>query len=77
MAMGYSIEAGIIAGLIFAAIGAALLVSGVMLWEHAGFGNLSYPDSLRIVIPGVTLVVLGVQTISNGFIFHILLRTHS
>ena len=31
-------------------------------WNAEGFGNLAYPDTLRIVIPGSTLITIGLQT---------------
>jgi hypothetical protein len=32
---------------------------------------LSYPDSLRVVIPAVTAITLGVQSIFSGFVLAI------
>lgn len=64
-------------GLLLAIAGGALLAFGVMLWQREGFGSLSYPDSLRIVIPAVTLVILGVQIIFNSFLISMVSRAHA
>jgi glycosyltransferase involved in cell wall biosynthesis len=64
---GNPIEWGVI-------IGGTLLSCGLFLfgyvfldWKRAEFGALSYSDSLRIVIPAVTLMALGVQSVFCGF----------
>jgi len=36
--------------------------------EPVEFGQLSYPGSLRIVIPAVTLIMLGMQVIFTSFL---------
>jgi hypothetical protein len=55
---------------IFSGIG--LIIYALLVWKAAGFGRLSYPDSLRIIIPGITAVGLGVQASFAGFILAIL-----
>jgi glycosyltransferase involved in cell wall biosynthesis len=67
-----NLEAGLIAGLVFFLIGFALLLFDVVNWRHHNFGQLSYPDSLRITIPGVTLIMLGLQIIFSSFFLSIL-----
>jgi hypothetical protein len=47
--------------------GFGLLGEGVLYWRHHNFGPLSYPDSLRLVIPGVTALTLGVEIIFSSF----------
>jgi hypothetical protein len=73
----YDVEVGILVGVGMTLVGLALLVASLLRWQEVGFGHLSYSGSLRVVIPGVALIVLGMQTMFNGFIFQILLRTHS
>ncbi|NIN01471.1 MAG: glycosyltransferase [candidate division Zixibacteria bacterium] len=67
-----TLEVGILIGLIFAASGLGLLISAFLYWAKLGFGELSYPDSLRIVIPAVTSLTLGVQIIFSSFFMSIL-----
>jgi hypothetical protein len=44
--------------LLLALAGVGLLLFGIFAWNQVGFGQLSYPDSLRIVIPAETLIML-------------------
>jgi glycosyltransferase involved in cell wall biosynthesis len=62
-----TVEYGLVVGLLFMIVGLALLVYAVFFWGKTGFGDLSYSSSLRVVIPGVTLLGLGMQTIFTGF----------
>jgi glycosyltransferase involved in cell wall biosynthesis len=64
------------AGLLISLAGAGLLLFGVAIWHGVDFGTLSYPDSLRIVIPGVTLIMLGVQLIFASFLISMVSRGH-
>jgi hypothetical protein len=67
-----NLERGLIAGCLIALAGLAMLVSAVLLWRHAHYGGISYPESLRRVIPGVTLVTLGMQTAFSSFFLGLL-----
>jgi hypothetical protein len=53
---------------------AGLLLLGVALnrWRLADFGELDYASTMRVVIPGVTLVALGFQAILGGFLVSVL-----
>jgi glycosyltransferase involved in cell wall biosynthesis len=66
------VEWGVSIGLVLLLLGAGYLVYSVLKWQEVGFGNLSYPESLRIVIPGVTAVALGIQCIFSGFALAVL-----
>lgn len=67
-----TLEVGILIGLILAASGLGLLTGAFLYWAKLGFGELSYPDSLRLVIPAVTSLTLGVQIIFSSFFMSIL-----
>lgn len=67
-----TLEAGIVAGLFSILCGIGLLVVAVRNWAAHDFGPLSYPESLRYVIPSVTLFILGVQIIFSSFVLGIL-----
>jgi len=41
-------------------------------WRLAGFGPLDYARTMRIVIPGATLVALGVQLAFSSFMVSLL-----
>jgi len=72
----FSLERGIIAGLIIATVGLGFLVAAVLKWRAAGFGIISYPESLRLVIPAVTCLTVGVQTLFSSFFLSILDLKH-
>jgi hypothetical protein len=68
----FSLERGIVAGGIIALAGLAFLAEAILKWQRTGFGEMSYPESLRLVIPAVTLLTLSVQTIFSSFFLSIL-----
>ena len=49
-----------------------MLGAAVNAWRLAGFGPLDYAHTMRWVIPGVTLVALGVQTVLGSFFASVL-----
>jgi glycosyltransferase involved in cell wall biosynthesis len=67
-----NLEVGILIGLIIAVSGLGLLIGAFLYWAKLGFGEMSYPDSLRLVIPAITLLTLGVQIIFSSFFMSIL-----
>ena len=52
--------------------GLALLLAAVNQWRLAGFEHLDYAGTMRLVVPGVTLTALGLQTILSSFFVSIL-----
>ena len=68
----FTLERGIVMGALSIVAGAAFLIAAVLKWKHAGFGQLSYPESLRLVIPAITLTTLGVQVVFSSFFLSIL-----
>ena len=68
----FSVELGIIVGafLLLAGLGASLYAVGY--WGSAAFGDLDPAQSLRIVIPGATALVVGLQTIFSSFFLGVL-----
>lgn len=67
-----TLERGLLAGAGALAIGAVLLAAAVNAWREVGFGPLDYSRTMRLVIPGVTMATLGVQTIFSSFFMSIL-----
>jgi hypothetical protein len=72
----FSLERGIVVGVLIAAVGLGFLGAATWKWKAAGFGIISYPESLRLVIPAVTCVTLGVQTLFSSFFLSILELKH-
>jgi hypothetical protein len=66
------LEKGLLIGLVGCLIGAALLLAAVNEWRVAGFGRLDYAHTMRWVIPGATLIALGVQTALSSFLVSLL-----
>ena len=58
----FRLERGLLAGLLMAVAGLGIMLSMFWSWAEGGFGYLDYPHSMRVAIPGVTLLALGVQT---------------
>jgi glycosyltransferase involved in cell wall biosynthesis len=65
------VEWGIGIGVLLVTAGLAFVGEAFLAWRKTGFGLLSYPDSLRVVIPAVTAITLGVQSIFSGFVLAI------
>jgi hypothetical protein len=68
----FTLEKGILAGVVVALAGLGLLMHAVWLWRAAGYGELSYADNLRRLIPATTLLILGIQTIFSSFFMSVL-----
>ena len=66
------LEKGLLAGLVGCVLGMALLLAAVNEWRLAGFGSLDYAHTMRRVIPGATLVALGVQVALSSFLVSLL-----
>jgi glycosyltransferase involved in cell wall biosynthesis len=68
----FNLERGLMAGLTIAVIGLALLLVAINQWRLRSFGDLDYGETMRWVIPGMMLTVVGFQTILSSFFFSIL-----
>ncbi len=66
------LERGIALSMFSILAGASLLLLAVNHWRLARFGALDYAETMRLVIPGATLVALGVQTLLSSFFVSIL-----
>lgn len=69
---GKSVERGTIIGFLIMLLGLGLLGYAIIGWKSTHFGHLSYQDSLRKIIPAVTCISLGIQTVFSGFALAIL-----
>ena len=68
----FNLERGLLIGCVGLTAGLVLLGLSVNQWRLADFGALDYARTMRLVIPGVTLSSLGVQTILSSFFVSIL-----
>jgi hypothetical protein len=67
-----NLERGIVLGSASFIAGLGLILSAAIGWWRGGFGPLDYATTMRWVIPGVTLAVLGFQTVLSSFFVSIL-----
>jgi glycosyltransferase involved in cell wall biosynthesis len=65
-------EKGLLLGATLFMTGAICLLIALAKWKAAGFGDLSYPGTLRWVIPSVTGMSLGIQVVFGGFLLAVL-----
>ncbi len=68
----FSLELGVIVGVIFLILGAFLLGSALMIWQQSGFGALSHALKIKKVIPSITFMLLGLQIVLSSFFLSIL-----
>ena len=47
-------------------------IVALFVWGDSGFADLDYRETLRLVIPASTLLILGVQTVLASFFISIL-----
>ncbi|HJT26866.1 MAG TPA: glycosyltransferase family 2 protein [Pyrinomonadaceae bacterium] len=66
------LETGILAGVLLLAAGIGLSIYALSFWSSRSFGPLDPSQTLRLVIPAVTLIALGLQTVLSSFFLSIL-----
>jgi glycosyltransferase involved in cell wall biosynthesis len=66
------LETGLLFALASCVLGSALLLVAVNEWRLTGFGRLDYAHTMRWVIPGATLVAIGVQGALASFLVSLL-----
>jgi glycosyltransferase involved in cell wall biosynthesis len=72
----FTLERGLVAGLIALLWGAGMLIWALWLWRAAHFGDLPYADNMRRVIAATTFLLFGVQVMAVSLFMSVLgLRT--
>jgi len=72
----FSLERGIVVSMQISLSGFLLLMHSAWLWSQTNFGPLPWDENLRRIIPGATLLLLGIQSFFSSFFLSILgLRT--
>lgn len=69
---GAPLGTGLIVGGLMIAIGVVPLVQSLRDWTRVSFGALNYQVVLRLLIPGLVLIALGIQTLVISFIVSLL-----
>jgi glycosyltransferase involved in cell wall biosynthesis len=67
-----SMELGLIIGIIILFAGMGGTFYSLYVWEQSHFGQLEYSKILRIVIPSVVAIIIGLQTILSSFLLSVL-----
>ena len=67
-----NLERGLVIAGLAMLVGTGLLLTAVNQWRLADFGRLDYAYTMRLVIPGATLLALGFQTILSSFLISML-----
>lgn len=67
-----TVESGLIVGVLIFLTGIAGTFYSLYIWEESNFGQLDYPKILRIVIPSVVGIIIGLQTVLSSFFLGVL-----
>lgn len=62
----------IVFGLCLTVVGIVLSIISIVSWGQKSFGDMNPQELLRITIPSVTLILIGIQTAFSGFFVDIL-----
>lgn len=63
----FNLERGVLLGFCFIGAGGCFILSACLKWYQVDFQGLSCSDNMRQLIPGVTLMILGIQTMFTSF----------
>lgn len=72
-----TLEAGLLVGALLVVGAIVLTIIALAIWGGTGFGPLHYRETLRLVIPASTMLILGVQTVFSSFFLSILGVEHA
>lgn len=67
-----TLERGVTIGLAVLMVGALLFGNAVWNWKIAGFHGLDYAENLRLIVPAVTAMVVGLQIVFSSFFMSVL-----
>src|SRR5438309_1825055 len=67
-----NLEKGLVVAALAILAGGCLLLAAIWQWWLTDFGHLDYARTMRLVVPGATLVALGFQTVFSSFFVSIL-----
>jgi hypothetical protein len=67
-----TLERGLVIGGMILLLGIALFLCALWRWKATHFGTLPYADNLRLLVPALTSIVVGLQIISSSFFMSVL-----
>lgn len=68
----YSVEKGIVTGILLLMVGVVLSIMAVSFWKHLGYTELIPEQIMRVVIPASALIEIGAQFVFSSFFIGIL-----
>jgi hypothetical protein len=68
----FGLEKGLIIGILTILAGFLLYLLGVIQWIDSNLGPLDYQQTLRLIIPGTTFILIGFQVFFSSFIISLL-----
>jgi glycosyltransferase involved in cell wall biosynthesis len=67
-----NLESGLVIGILVTLIGFGGSVYSLYLWDQVDFGQLDYSSILRVVVPSVVCIIIGLQIILSSFFLSVL-----
>lgn len=68
----FTLEVGLIIGILILLTGIGGTFYSLSIWKESNFGQLEYSSILRIVIPSVVAIIIGLQTVLASFLLSVL-----
>ena len=68
----FSLEIGLVVGTVLLLGGLGASIFAVEIWGQSEFSDLDPTISMRIVLPGATAIILGLQIVFSSFFFSVL-----
>ena len=68
----FSLEIGLVVGIVLLLGGLGASIFAVEIWGQSEFSDLDPTISMRIVLPGATAIILGLQIVFSSFFFSVL-----
>lgn len=72
-----TVERGLVFGIASGLTGIAMVAFIVLRWRQTGFGALDYPQTMRWVVPGITMIAIGFQTAMASLMGGVLMMQRS
>lgn len=69
-------EKGAVAGVLLTLAGIVMTIAAFVIWKDTSFGNLNPQEMMRMTIPALTLMVVGIEMIFASFFIGILNIKH-
>lgn len=69
-------EKGAVLGLLLTLVGIIMTIGAFVIWKGTSFGNLNPQEMMRVTIPALTLMVVGIEMIFASFFIGILNIKH-